>query len=320
MGYKTAAIQGPARQSSSPFRIVNSNRNPVHMSRELQLREDQRKEAMLKRAMRTETGLRKIAANLANPVREKLDYVGISRKFNVVEQWPDGMPIIYDKDVREWAAVMVGKGGSTRILEIMSERVTLQEFEVTTMPMIPYSELYTRLFQVVNRAKNRLEQSMQLKEDNIYFAALEDCANAYHATVNVSTTLTKDALARSLAPIEFNRLQAANIIMTAYGIMGIRRWQHQDIDEVAREELRKTGYLGGVWGTSLYINDQIATNTFYTVATPELHGWMPIRKDLEVIPNDMPKELLLGFVGYEMYALILHNVLSASKGVFNAGA
>lgn len=315
MGYK---VKGP----SSPFKLVQARSNNVSTpnTREAKLREDQRKEALLKRAMGTETGLRKIAANLANPVREKLDYVGISRKFCVVENWPDGMPIFYDKDIREWAAVIVGKGGSTRILEIMAERVNLNEFEIVSMPVIPYSELYTRLYQVINRAKSRLEQSIQLKEDLIYYAALEDASVAYHPTINVATSLTKDALARSFAPVEFQRLIVANILMTSYGIMGIRRWQHQDLDEVAREELRQTGYLGGVWGSSMYITDQIPTQNYYIMATPELHAWMPMRKELEVVPNDMPKDLLLGFVGYEFYALIIHNVLSCSKGVFNTTA
>ncbi len=44
------------------------------------------KEAALARALTTEAGLRKIAANMANPVRFYLDYKGIFRKFAVVEQ------------------------------------------------------------------------------------------------------------------------------------------------------------------------------------------------------------------------------------------
>jgi len=44
------------------------------------------KEAALARALTTEAGLRKIAANMANPVRFFLDYKGIFRKFAVVEQ------------------------------------------------------------------------------------------------------------------------------------------------------------------------------------------------------------------------------------------
>ena len=52
------------------------------------------KEAALARALTTEAGLRKIAANMANPVRFYLDYKGIFRKFAVVEQIPDGVPMI----------------------------------------------------------------------------------------------------------------------------------------------------------------------------------------------------------------------------------
>ena len=57
-----------------------------------------RTEAMVKEAqydnilaknLATATGLKKIAANLANPVRQQLDFRGIGRKFGVVEQIPD---------------------------------------------------------------------------------------------------------------------------------------------------------------------------------------------------------------------------------------
>lgn len=285
--------------------------------RQAKLQKDLRKEAVLKAAMKTPSGLKKIAASLSNPVRRKLDYVGISRKFVVTELWPEGMPIIFDRDVEEFTSVVVGKNGSLRYLEVEVERAELTPFQVAVNIRIPYAELYSRLYQVVKRTKERIEQGMALREDLIYYAALDDAATAYHPTTSVSTYLTKDALARSITPLEYERIPAQHILMTAYGIQGIRRWQYQDIDDTARAEIRQTGYLGSIWGTQMYITDQLPAGNYYIIGPAELHAWQPFRKEAEVIPADLPGDLVLGFLGFEFYSLIIHSVRSACKGVFS---
>lgn len=288
--------------------------------RQAQYERDLKKEAMLKVAMQSPAGLKKITSALSNPVRKKLDYVGICRKFVVTELWAEGMPLIFDRDVEEFTAVVVGKNGSARYLEVEVERVELTPFEVVVNPRVPYRELYSRLYQVVKRVKERIEQSMALREDLIFFGALEDASTAYHPVLTVATYLTKDALARSFTPLEFNRLVPQNILMTAYGIQGIRRWQYQDLDDTARMEVRKSGYLGSIWGAQMYISDQISAGTFYIMANPEFLAWMPFRKEAEVIPADRPEDLVLGFLAYEYYSLLIHNVLACLKGTFSTTA
>jgi len=305
---KSIKLQGPDS-------VVKTQRGP--MDKQAQLRKNLRKEGLLKQAIKTPSGLKKIANALSNPVRRKLDYVAICRKFLITELWPEGMPIIFDRDVEEFTAVVVGNGGAMRYLEIEVERVELTPFQIAVHPRIPWTELYSRLYQVVKRTKERIEQSMGLREDLIYYAALDDAAIAYHPVTAVATYLTKDALARSMTPLEFERIPPQNILMTAYGIQGIRRWQYQDIDDTARTEIRKTGYLGSIWGASMFISDQLSAGTYYIMGAPELHGWMPFRKEAEVIPADIPWQLMLGFVGFSYQALILHNCRSAVKGTFS---
>lgn len=285
---------------------------------QVKLEKELKREAILKKAMQTPTGIKKVASALSNPVRKKLDYVGISRKFVVSELWAEGMPMIFDRDVEEFTAVVVGKNGSVRYLEVEVERVTIEPFEVVVNPRIPYRELYSRLYQVVKRVKERIEQAMALREDLIFYGALDTASTAYHPVLSVATYLTKDALARTMTPLEYNRLVPQNILMTAYGIQGIRRWQYQDLDDVARAEVRKTGYLGSMWGTQMYITDQLSAGTGYVMSSPEFLSWMPMRKEAEVIPADVPDNLVLGFLAYEYYGLIIHNVLACTKFTFNA--
>ena len=276
-----------------------------------------RKEQVLKVAMKSPSGMKKIAASLSNPVRRKMDFQSISRKFTVTELWPEGMPLIFDRDVEEFTAVVVGKNGSLRYLEVEVERVELTPFQVAVNVRIPYTELYSRLFQVVKRTKERIEQGMALREDLIYFAALDDASTAYHPMTSVSTILTKDALARSFTPLEYERIPVQSILTTAHGIQGVRRWQYQDIDDAARTEIRQEGYIGQMWGANIYITDQIAAGSFYVIGPPELHAWQPFRKEAEVIPADLPSDLVLGFLGWEYYALVVLNVRSCVKGTFS---
>ena len=276
-----------------------------------------RKEADLQAAMKSPTGLNKIAANLASPVRKYLDYIGIYRKFSIVEGWPDGMPIIYDADIDEFTAVKIGRNGTTRIIEIEVERTELEEFEIVVRPKVPYAELYKRLYQVMKRTKERLEQGMALREDLYGFSLLETASQQLNTTIAVTTYMTKDALAKAFTQVEKHRLRVKSILMSPYGIQGIRRWRYEDIDNVAREEIRKSGYLGTIWDADIYINDQVTSGTFYIIAEPEFTAWTPIRRDVDVIPADDPDNLLLGFTGYELLAMTVHNARAVAKGTFN---
>lgn len=293
-----------------------STKNPT-IKREAAKAAMMRKEADLQSAIKSPTGLHKIAANLASPVRKYLDYIGIYRKFSVTEGWPDGMPIIYDNDIDEFTAVKIGRNGTTRLIEIEVERTELEEFEIVVRPKVPYAELYKRLYQVMKRVKECLEQGMALREDLYGFSLLETASQQVNTIVVITTYLTKDALARAFTQVEQHRLRVKSILMSPFGIQGIRRWRYEDIDNVAREEIRKSGYLGTIWDADIYINDQITSGVFYIIAEPEFTAWTPIRRDVDVIPADDPDNLLLGFVGYELLAMTVHNGKAVAKGTFN---
>lgn len=310
----------PARRRSNPAQTRTANRQPQPVSHDVSLQRIARKEAQLKEAIRTRAGLAKIAANLSSPVRQKLDYQGIGRKFAIVEPWPDGMPMIYDADVEEFTSVKVAKNGTTRMVEIEVDRTELEPFEIVARPKIPYRELYSRLYQVLKRTKERLEQAMMLREDLYMFGLFESAYSTHYTAVSVATALTKAALAKSFTPIEANRLVVENILMSAYGIQGIRRWDYLDLDEVARQEVRQTGYIGSIWGARIFVSDQISAGTFYPTAPPEFLAWMPIRKDFEAIPADDPDNLLLGFTGYELLSMAIINARGVMKGTFSTSA
>lgn len=283
------------------------------------------KERVLTRYLSTVGGLNKIAANLANPVRRQLDYKGIIRKFFVVELMEAGIPLIFDRDLPQVPCVKVGAGGTVNIVEMLAERVEVQDFEIAGRPKIPYRELYVRRFRALDRAKDRLIEGMQLREDLIGFglfasaaAACTALACAPTAVTNSTYGLDRNGLAVAFAGIESNRLVVQSVLMSAYGTAGIRRWEFEDLDQVGMQEVRETGYLGRMWGADFYISDQIPTGTSYILAQDKFLGWMPIRKDVDIIPADDPDHLRLGFVGYELIGMFLHNCCGVNTFTFQA--
>lgn len=288
-----------------------------------------RKEATLARALQSEAGLRKIAANMANPVRQKLDYKGIFRKFCVVEQMPDGVPLIFDRDLISGSfvpATKIGQFSTTRMVEMRGTRVELTPFEIASRPKIPYAELYNRRFRALDRAKDRLIEGMELREDLIGFGLLDAAFTAGTALANgpvLQTTagpLDRDPLAKAFTQLEKNRLVAASVLMSPFGTQGIRRLDFQNLDQVGMQEVRETGYLGSMWGADFYVSDQVTAGTVYVLAHPKFLAWMPIRKDIDVIPADDPDNLRLGFVGYELIGLTVHNGFGVAKLTFSTTA
>lgn len=290
---------------------------PKMMSRQAAMQELMRKEAILQKHLATPQGLRKIAANMANPVRFRLDYAGIFRKFVIVEQMPDGVPLIFDKDLPFVPAVKVGKGGAPRMIEMRGKRVELTAFEVAARTKVPYEELYTRRYRALERSKDRLIEGIELREDLIGFGLLETASGIANIPINTTGMLEKSTLAKAYAQIEDNRLVVSSVLMSAFATQSMRRWIFQDVDQLGMQELRETGYLGSIWGADFYVSDQIPDGTVYLMTSPKFLGWMPIRKDTDVIPADDPDNLRLGFTGYELLAMTIFNALGVEKATFN---
>jgi hypothetical protein len=284
------------------------------------------KEQILTRYLTTVGGLNKIAANLANPVRRKLDYKGIMRKFFVVELMEAGIPLIFDRDLPEVPCVKVAQNGTVNAVEMFAERVEVQDFEVAGRPKIPYRELYVRRFRALDRAKDRLIEGMQLREDLIGLSLLAAAIttngtlpaadNPPTVVANSTNGFDRNGLRQAFAEIEDNRLIVGSVLMSAFGTAGLRGWEFQDLDQVGMQEVRESGYLGRMWGADFYVTDQVADGTSYILAQDKFLGWWPIRKDTDVIPADDPDNLRLGFVGYELIGMFVHNTLGVNSFTF----
>lgn len=277
-----------------------------------------RAEAALERALRSKDGISRIAAAMTNPVKRMLDYKAIGRQLLVVENnYPEGMPLVYDKDLEPIPAVKVGPMATARLIDCAPERMTLDEFEIVSRVKVPYKELYTRRYKVLNRGKERLAEGVGIREDIIIFSLI-DAASTFGGTygnspINEATALSKGSLSRAFAQIKNRRLIPKSILVNPIGTSGVQRWQWQELDQDGIKEVRQSGYLGNLWGASFYESDLMNNNKAFVTSDPEFLGWMPIRKDVEIQGADDPDNLRLGFVAYELLGIAITNVSSVAS-------
>lgn len=305
---RTAAASAPRRRITASMKRDGESRNYM------------RKEALLARTLATQGGLEKIAANMANPVRTRLDYKGIGRKFMVIEQMPDGIPLIFDRDFPDVPAIKAALGGSVRMIDMKGLRVELEHFEITAGVRIPYAELHIRRFRAMERARDRLIEGMQLREDLVIFSLIEDASVIQNTTTTTTSYMDRDALAKTFYQIDKNRLPVGAVLMGPDGTMGLRRWDFLNLDQTGMQEVRETGYLGSIWGVNFFVSDQIPVGTAYVLSTPKFSGWFPLRKDVTVNPADEPWHNNLGFTAYLLGGMTWHNTLAAAKLTFNTSA
>jgi hypothetical protein len=296
-----------------------NKKDPQVLQRELM-----KKEAALELAFKTQVGLQKLAQALASPVRKHLDYRGIGRRLFVTEPYVDPGPMYYDADIAEFDAVMIGRDGTSRMVVVRATRTILPEFEVAVRVKIPFAEVRTRKYKVVERAKERLKQSFAIREDLLIFSLVHDAVIASNQLITATGTLIKEDLAEAFWRVENRRLIPLNVLISPASAYAIRNWERDQIEETARIEIRRTGYLGVLWGANFLVSQLIKKvniggtdyNVAYVLPDPQFVGWYPIRADVEVIPADTPDLLLLGFVGYLQAGMILHNIWAVAGVAF----
>lgn len=282
-----------------------------------------RAEAAIDRALKTKDGIHRVAAAMSNPVKRMLDYKEIFRNLIVVEtDYPAAHPLTYDRDLEPIPAIKVGSTATSRFVDCAPERITLEEFEIASRVKVPYRELYTRKYKVLNRAKERLVEGVGIRLDIIGFSLIEDASifgGPYGNTPIVeATSLSKSSLSRAFTQIKNRRLSAGTMLMNPIGTSGIQRWGWNEIDQEGFKEIRQSGYLGNLWRAGFYESDLVKEDKAYILADPDTVGWMPIRKDTDVTGADDPDYLRLGFVAYLLLGMAITNVSSVASVEFDA--
>lgn len=275
----------------------------------------------------TGRGIKRVAYAMTEPLRKRLDYLGIGRKLLEVDLLPQGVVPVYDADFAETPAVKVSARGNPPTVESWSDRQEVETFEVATIRSLKYAEISIRRFNALDRVKNKAAFELKIAEDDIIFSALNTAAVTNAQNTNVATNVTRASLASAFTALEAKRLVCGNLLMHPTGFRGIRgSWSNSDLDQVNMQALLETGWFASLWGAKIYVTDRLSqltsaqtpggvagTNTIYALSLPAQLGRMPIRYDVEIKPFDFPPERAVLFSIYENFGVLVFNTQGAAS-------
>lgn len=267
------------------------------------------KHQLMTKLLSSQAGRQKIAATIQEPLRKLRDYQAIGRKAFFIDELPDGTLPIYDQDP-DIPAYVVGEEGDSIQTLVRSKRLMIPLFEIASYPKVPFTQVKERRFDIVRRIKQKARDELFRKEDKIIFAAMKTSATAN--TINTSISVTSanfkiDVLADAFAKIERHGLRVDKVFMNPNRYPVIRKAGRDYVDFETQREILRTGYMGNLWGSSIFMSPEVQDDTIYIATEPEYLGVMPIRIDLTVIPADDPANRSFGWSIFQNLGLGIHN-------------
>lgn len=259
----------------------------------------------------SETGRRKLAASMQQPLRARRDYSSVGRKAFLVEQLPDGALPIYDKDP-DVTAYVVGEEGENIVGIARGRRVIFPLFEIASNPEIPLSQVKERRFDLIERAQNLAKSQIQAAEDSRVFDTMDAVAvngfdnigpAAVNAQVNVNAPITPAAFIDAFAEIEEHDLRVARVFMNARDYADLRKWGRDILDTETQQTLLNTGLMANLHGAQIIVTRIVEPGYVYVCAEPEFLGRIPVRTELTVLSADDSKARRIGFSIFEMLGI-----------------
>lgn len=267
------------------------------------------KHQVMTKLLATAQGRQRIAAQIQEPLRTLRDYQAIGRRAFFVDELPDGTLPVYDMDV-DTPAYVVGEEADSILTVVKSKRLLVPLFELASYPKVPFTQVKERRFDIVARIKQKAQDELFRKEDKLIFAAMKKAGTAN--TQNTASTVAAadfeiGVLADQYAKVETHGLRVDKVFLNAAQFPVIRKAGRDYVDFETQRELLRTGFLGTLWGASLYMSPEVPKDTFFMVTEPEYFGVIPVRIDLTVIPADDPANRAFGWSIFENIGIGLHN-------------
>ena len=283
---------------------------------------DSRRDDLVARAINTQEGKVSLAQAMANPIRRNLDYSGIGRRSLVIDPLPQGALPTYDRDI-DVSACVISSNGTAPESRVFGDRVVVPEFEIVSNPTVRIAEVKRRRFNVIDRAVQKARQEIMAQEDANLFAALDASSTADNTAMDIADAgLLKRDLAEIKTQVDRWDLVTSKFFMNINEFNDILKWASGggqglgggEVDPVTQREILQTGVYAHLWGADILVSKIVPTGTCYAVADPEFVGVMPIRQDIEVLPADEPRRLMMGWVVSEIIGIGILNARGVAKG------
>lgn len=284
----------------------------------------EKKEAILNKAFQSSYGISKLAAALQEPVKRYMDMKAIGRQLLVTDQKAQGELAYFDLDIDQYVAVTVGKNGASHKVYIGPQRVYVDYMEIGVVAKLPLSEIQWRKYDLLQRSIQRIRLGLGIKEDLIVLNAIDAASTTMNTPVASPAGLDLETLASAFEQLETWPIQGYAIVMNPHAIADMRSWNNTNVDEVARIQLRQTGYLGSIWGANMFVSRLVPVyqsgghtySTLYVVGEPNYLGYMPFWADSKVYASNTLDNFMVGFVGWEMFGVSVWNGRAVVKATF----
>ncbi len=270
------------------------------------------------RALMTEAGRQAIGAQLAVPIRTQLDYQGVSRRFFEIDVLAQGQIARYDKDIEGFAAVVAKRAESIEFT-IEGEYVEPTTWEIFSPTSIRLSNIQQRRFNVLDRMQEKIRIYTQIQEDTQFLQLIATTTagnTANNAIVTSTAGVSKSFLNRLSAEVMKHDLPGYAFLMNFDAYRDIRAWTTTDLDPVTLREIQQSGLYANIWGIDIIVSRLVPDNTVYCLSEPRFTGVLPIRTDMMVMPDDVPRKARIGYVGYEEIGMLMVNANAVAKGTF----
>lgn len=226
------------------------------------------------------------------------------RNIFTIERLPAGASPTYTLDFDYISAWVLPKMGAHPINLLQTEEVTIPTFEVAGHVSYKLQLARDGRFQVADKARQRLLDSIVDLEEEQGWAVLKAAVSADN-TVNLTSTETGLSLAvinQCFKVMEARRgYRITDIYASPNKIADIRTWTVTTIsDEVQRRIFDGKG-LGSIWGANIHKVYGLDDDEAYFVDGREgLLGYMPIREDLRTFDDPTAiKSFRVGVIAYE---------------------
>ena len=264
--------------------------------------------------IKTPSGRAKLAASMTQPLRLRRDYSSVGRKTFLVEELPNGVLPVYDKDP-DVTAYVVGEEGENIVAITKPRRVIFPLFEIASNPEIPLTQIKERRYDLIERAQDLARAQIQAAEDERVFAVMDAiAANGFDSVpgginpdIPVVAPVSGSVLAYAFANIEQHDLRVARVFMNAKDYADLRKFGRDILDIETQRDLLKTGLVGSLWGAQIIVSRLVPVGTTYVCCEPEMFGRIPVRTELTVLSADDRKARTIGFSVFENLGIGAYN-------------
>jgi len=267
------------------------------------------KDLAISNLLKTKGGRAKLAATMQEPLRQLRDYESVGRRAFFIDPLPDGTLPIYDLDI-DVPAYVIGEEADSIQQVVHSKRLLVPIYELASNPVVPFTQIKERRFDVVRRIKEKTKVELFRREDTIIFALMKKVGlvNTFNPPISIATaSFTINTIIDAFAGVEKNGLRVDKIFMNPANYKVVRKAGRDYLDFETQRELLRTGYQGLLYGAQVFLSMQVPINNIMLVTDPEYFGVMPVRIDLTVLPADIPAERKLGWSVFQSNGLGIHN-------------